>query len=114
MADGFDVLRQKLRALGGDFERKAQRKALGKAGKIVETGMRDLAPVKKGSTGILAPEELKQSIKSRVTVPDDFGTVMGKTARIVIGPKGKTVKLIAADVEYGHGNPTAGEGKERT
>lgn len=113
--EAFAGLQAKLQELGGEKMRRAQRKALKRVGDlmkdaIVESAGTNLA----GGVGVLGPLELRESFGVRVSVPNDEGVLKGRVSKVTIGPRGRTAKLIAADVEYGHGNPRAKKGKAET
>ncbi len=112
MAGEFEALQKKLNALRTKDLQRVQRKALTAVGDYLEGELVEAAPVKAESArGVLQPDELKRSIRKRVSVPSDAALVQGARAKVVVGPTGQQVKLIAADVEYGHSNPRAGKGK---
>jgi hypothetical protein len=103
MDDDFAKLHEMLLGLRGDKMRKIQRKALQRAGDLMAEEIRMRAPIKpEGAGGVMERGELIQRIKARVSAPDDEGVVAGKATRVVIGPKGKSSKLVTSDVEYGH------------
>lgn len=110
MDEAFQQLQARLRELHGPALKKTQRKALKRVGEMFHDAIVERTPVKSqtGSRGgELADGELKASIKARVSVASDEATLAGRPDRVVIGPTGHDVKLIAHDVEYGHGNAAA-------
>jgi hypothetical protein len=115
MDPAFAALQARLRSLAGPQLRKTQRKALTKVGELFEASIKAHTPVRAGENvrgGELRPGELSASIKPRVSVASDEGTLQGRADKVTIGPRGKTssgtdIKLIAHDVEYGHGHAAA-------
>lgn len=116
MDPAFAALQAQLRNLRGPELKKTQRKALTRVGELFEASIKAHTPVRAGENirgGELAPGELSASIRSRVSVASDEATVYrARPDRVVIGPRGETAKgtdirLIAHDVEYGHGDVPA-------
>lgn len=115
MDPAFAALQAQLRELAGPQLKRTQRKALKRVGEMFESAIKARTPVRAGEDirgGELAPGELSASIHTRVSIASDEATVQGKSDRVTIGPRGRTakgtnIKLIAADVEYGHGNAAA-------
>lgn len=111
----FVALQERLRNLAGPQLKKTRRKALKRVGEIFEASIRAHAPVRAGeniSGGELRPGELAASIKARISIASDEATLQGRSDKATIGPRGTTqkgtdIKLIAHDVEYGHGNAAA-------
>jgi hypothetical protein len=115
--EAFNALRVHLRSLAGPKMRATQRKALKRVGQMFEDSIKAKTPVRAGEDirgGEMEPGELSQSIRARVSIASDEASVFkGKSDRVSIGPTGRTrrkgidIKLIAHDVEYGHGNAAA-------
>jgi hypothetical protein len=103
VANEFQGVIDQLNQLDGDQMRQIQRKALRKVGEIVQTAVVAHAPEKaEGDGGLLAPGELKASIKARVHIASDEGIASGDSSRVAIGPVGNDAQLVANWVENGH------------
>jgi HK97 gp10 family phage protein len=103
--DDLQALKNKLDALDGELLQAAERKALKAVGDLIQEAIVAKAPERTDDEtgGLLAPGELKASIKSHVHVAADAGTLSGKTSNVVIAPSGPAYP-VARWVEYGHAN----------
>jgi HK97 gp10 family phage protein len=116
MPDGFEKLIAQLHSLQGEELRKIERTALQAVSNVITPALIEAAPIQAGvPEGILAPGELKASIKPRVHVAtDQQRTQREHGSYLVIKPVDKDLKgykavqgpySVAVWLEYGHAGP---------
>lgn len=95
---GLDKLQRRLDAMKVQLTGPAEERMVRAGAKVYERKLRERAPeIKPGTAGktSLPPQALKNGIGTRVKRK-------GSGAEARIGPRGRDLRLIAYDVEYGH------------